>query len=132
MIAVKEDPFVLEVRGDIVEIGNSGVFDIERARRVVEAMAAVRAVHPRMFILAASGGSIPPESRKYITEWMRSSSVSLETAVWGAGAIQRAIAEMLFRGARLFRPERFTVTFHRTRDDALAWIAARRGGPAPS
>jgi len=131
-MGVKDDDFVLEIRGDVLEIGNSGVFDLECARRVVAAMTAMRAVHPRMFILAASGGSIPPESRKYITEWLRASPGSLETAVWGAGAIQRAIAEMLFRGARLFRPGRFTVTFHRTRDDAIAWIEARRGVPGPT
>jgi hypothetical protein len=73
-----------------------------------------------------------PESRKFITEWLRTSPAPLETAVWGGGSIHRAIAQMIVRGARLFRPGRFTITFHRTRDDALAWIAAQRLTPAPT
>jgi hypothetical protein len=131
-MTASEEGFFLAIRGDTVEIRSSGSFDRERAEQVVAAIAAVRAVHPRTFILAASGGSISPDSRKFITEWLRTSPLPLETAVWGAGVLHRAIAEMLFRGARLFRPGRFLVTFHRTRDDALAWIEARRGVAAPS
>lgn len=127
-----EDSFSLAIRGDTVEVRSSGTFDRERAEQVVAAIAAVRAVHPRTFILAASGGSISPDSRKFITEWMRASPMPLETAVWGAGVFHRAISEMVFRGARLFRPGRFIVTFHRTRDDALAWIEARRRVAPPS
>jgi len=122
----------IEVRGDTVEIKLTGSLELELAVRVVEAIAEVRTRHPRAFVLSPSSGSISPETRKFITEWLRSSSTPLETAVWGGGPVHRAISEMIFRGARLFRPGRFVVTFHRTRDDALAWIAARRSTPAPS
>lgn len=122
----------LAVHGDTVEIQYAGPFELEFAERVVATLAAVRAQHPRVFILAASGGSLTPEARKYITEWLRSSPTPLETAVWGGGPIHRAIAEMIVRGARLFRPGRFVITFHRTRDDARAWIAAQRRKLAPT
>lgn len=131
-MSANKDTLTLEVRGDTVELQHSGTFDIVCAERVLTAIVAVRAHHSRVFVLAASGGSVPSESRKYITEWLRTSTIALETAVWGGGAIHRAISEMIFRGARLFRPGLFVVTFHRTREEAIAWIEARRQTPAPT
>lgn len=127
-----ENPLEIEVRGDTVELRSPGHFDIPSVQQVVAAIASARAQHTRVFVLAAGTGNVSSEARKYITEWMRTASISLETAVWGGSAIHRAIAEMIFRGARLFRPDLFVVTFHRTREEAIAWIDARRQAPGPT
>lgn len=127
-----EDTLEIEVLGDTVELRNPGHFDIGGVQRVVAAIDSARAQHTRVFVLAAGSGNVSSEARKYITEWLRTASISLETAVWGGSAIHRAISEMIFRGARLFRPDLFVVTFHRTREEAVAWIEARRQAPGPT
>lgn len=121
----------IEVAGDVVEIRPGESFERAFAEAIIAAVDDVRTRHPRVFLLAASGGTITPDARKYISEWLRTTSVPLETAVWGGGAVQRAIAEMIARSVHFFRPGRVHISFHRTRDDALAWIAEQRRGPPP-
>lgn len=121
----------IEVKGDIVEIRPQGSFDRGFAEQVIAAVAEVRARHPRVFLVASAGGDITPDARKYISEWLRTTPIPIETAVWGAGVVQRAVAEMIARSVHFFRPGNVHIHFVRTREDALAWVAAQRERPAP-
>lgn len=121
----------LEVHGDVIEILPKDAFDRELAEQVVAAVDEARTRHSRVFLLAASGGNITPDARKFISEWLRATPVPLETAVWGGGVVQRAIAEMIARSVHFFRPGAVHISFHATREEALTWIAAQRGRPPP-
>lgn len=119
----------IEVRDDIVELRPPAVFDRAFAERALAALAELQATRRRVFVLSASGQSVTPEARKLVGDWLRTAQAPLETAVWGGGAVHRAISEMIARSIHFFRPGRVHITFHRTRDDALAWISARRSQP---
>lgn len=123
--------FTMAVEGDILEVRHAGPFELEYLVQVLDRLIAERATQPRMFLLIASGEATTTEARKYATEWLKTST-PLEVAVWGGGVVQRTIAEMFSRGVNLLRPGRIFVSFHATRDDALAWIAGRRTQPPPT
>ena len=124
-------PRAIEVQGDIVEIRPTDGFDRAWAEQVVAAIDETRTRHPRVFLLAAAGGSITPDARKYINEWLRATPALIETAIWGGGALHRAIGEMITRSVHFFRPGSLQMSFHRTREEALSWIAAQRDKPRP-
>jgi hypothetical protein len=130
MSANQLDSF-LAVDGDVVELRHTCKFELAHAEQATAAVTENRRRYPRTFVLASTGHGATPESRKFMTEWLKASPSPVEAAVWGGGTLHRAVAEMIVRGVQVFRPNQFIVTFHATRDDALAWIAKRRGMPAP-
>lgn len=123
--------FELDVFDDVVEFRHTGTFELEYAQQVTAAVTEARQRHARVFVVGSAGGGASPESRKFMTEWLKASPIPIEVGVWGGGVLHRAMAEMIVRGVRYFRPNQFVVTFHATRDDALAWIAGQRGSPPP-
>lgn len=121
----------LAVHGDVVELHHRGKFELAHAERATTAVTENRRQYPRTFVLSATGQGATAEARRLMTEWLKASPTPLEAAVWGGGTLHRAIAEMMIRGVQVFRPNQFIVTFHATRDDALAWIAKQRLAPPP-
>lgn len=121
----------IEVLDDILELRPPAVFDRAFAEQAIAAIAELQTRRPRIFVLSASGQSLTPEARKVVGDWLLTAPRILDTAVYGGGALHRAISEMIARSVHFFRPGRVHITFHRTRDDALAWIAARRRSPPP-
>jgi hypothetical protein len=51
------------------------------------------------------------------------------TAMYGGSAIHRTIVEMIRRAVDILSPGKLVLDAYKTRDEALAWIAARRGTP---
>jgi hypothetical protein len=121
-----QSTFKLDVRDDVIEFLHPGRFELEYVQQVAAAVTETRQRHPRLFVLCSAGKGATPEARKFITDWLKASPIPVEAAVWGGGVLHRAMAEMIIRGVQYFRPNQFSVTFHATRDDALAWIAEQR------
>jgi hypothetical protein len=119
----------ITAEGDVLEVRHTGPFELDYLRQVLARIDAMRAIHPRMFLLMASGESTTIEARKYATEWLRTSE-PLDVAVWGGGVVQRTVAELFTRGVNLIRPGQIHVSFHATRELALAWIDQRRASAA--
>jgi hypothetical protein len=128
---VNDSRSFLAVHGDVVELRHTGKFELAHAELATAAVTENRRRYPRTFVLAGTGKGATPDSRKFMTEWLKASPTPLEAAVWGGGTLHRAVAEMIVRGVQMFRPNQFIVTFHATRDDALAWIAKQRVSAPP-
>lgn len=123
----------IEIHDDIVELCARETLELVDAVRLFDIYAGVRRDRQRAFILArADGPGITTEARKYVTEWFRNSAHPVECAVFGTGALQRAIIEMIQRAVQFLSPGKMILVSFKTRDEALAWIAARRREPAPA
>lgn len=124
-------PLKLEVLGDVIEFRHPGKLELEQVQQLAAAVTETRQRHPRLFVLCSAGNGSTPEARRFVTEWLKGSPIPVEAAVYGGGVIHRAMAEMVIRGVQYFRKNQFRITFHATRDDALAWIAEQRKTTPP-
>lgn len=118
------------VHDDILEFGAAETFDRGDAERLFALLADLRRRHPRVFLLVRAGGpGMTTDARRTITDWFKKTTQPLEAAMYGGSAVHRTIVEMIRRAVDILSPGKLILDAYKTRDEALAWIAARRGTP---
>ena len=127
------DSFELHIVGDTLEVRSpDSTLQLADAKRVFIAFAELSRQHPRAFFLVDTrGAAMTAEARKYMVDWFKGAVTPVECAIHGAGVVQRAIGEMIQRAVNFLAPGMLTLASFNARDDALAWITARRRMPPP-
>jgi hypothetical protein len=125
--------FELDIVGDILEVRSPiSTLQLADAKRIFGAFGELSRQHARLFFLVdTSGAGMTADARKYMVDWLKNAATPVECAIHGAGVVQRAIGDMIQRAVNFLAPGTLVLVSFHAREDALAWIAARRQLPPP-
>lgn len=117
----------IEIEGDIVITRLRGAFTLEHMEAWCRLADAVIAEHGGLFSLSdfSAGGSISPESRRYVGEWSGAANVR-GIALFGASTPLRILMSMIVRAGALLRSLSIPLTNVRSEADARLWVAEQR------
>jgi hypothetical protein len=119
---------------DLVSIRLRGPLSLEEAQGFHAAVARTLARYGTAFVLVDSsqGGSLSPETRRWIAEWNKSHKVT-GVAIFGSSLVVRALLTLVLNAIALMRREAVPSVFVKNEAQARAWLAALRSrlrGPA--
>jgi len=123
----------LHIHDDILELHAPELLQVEDVARIFASLEALRLRHPRPFLLVRNGGpTMSTAARKALLDAARTITVPLECATYGGGRIQRVVVDLSRRAVDLLAPGRLILASCKTREEAVAWIDARRRLPPPA
>lgn len=125
--------FELHIVGDTLEVRSpNSTLQLADAQRIFGAFGELSRKHARVFFLVdTTGAGMTADARKYMVDWFKGATNPVECALHGAGVVQRAIGDMIQRAVNFLAPGTLILMSFHAREDAVAWIAARRQMPPP-
>lgn len=120
------------VHNDILELLAPEVLQDDEVEEMFRRLAELRQRHPRPFLLVRNGGpTMTTATRRAIALGIKAASEPFECATYGGGMVQRVVVDMTRRAVELLTPGKLILASCKTRQEAVAWIDARRRLPPP-
>ncbi len=121
------------VDGDTVFSVTAGTTSLETAKVVLGICADVLAKHNRLFMLTdvSKGFSVSSEVRRFQSEWAKAHVIT-GSALYGAGAVTRAMVTLIHGAMTLVGKNNFRIGFFATEAEARAWIDEIRSKLPPA
>ena len=120
------------VHDDVLELLAPEVLDIGTVEEMFRRLAELRQRHARPFLLVRNGGpTMTTATRRAVTQGIKAASEPFECATYGGGMVQRVVVDMTRRAVELLTPGKLILASCKTRQEAVAWIDARRRLPPP-
>jgi hypothetical protein len=128
----KFDSTRIVVEGDLVYSVTAGVTTLETAKSVLEVCAQVLVKHKRLYMLTdlSNGFNVSADVRRYQAEWGSQHQITA-SALFGAGAVTRAMVTLIHGAMSLVGKTNFSLRFFATEPEARAWINELRAKLPP-
>lgn len=120
-------PHLVIVEGELVIIAEQSVWALDEMVQLLAILDRLFMQHGRIFLLdnMSNGLSVPPETRRYVIEWLKNHKIAAISAV-GTGAVVRATVQLILRGAQLLGAKLPLIHFCDTLSEGRTWIDAQR------